>query len=88
MTKEEIFEVVKTKVLEVLNDVKGEDVTPDRSLSELGANSVDRVEVAMGAMEQLDLRIPRVQLYGVTNLAELVEVFHRHLSLTRQQELK
>lgn len=84
MTKEEVFEVVKTKVLEVLNDVKVEDITPDRSLSELGANSVDRVEVSMGAMEQLDLRIPRVQLYGVTNLAELVEVLHRHLSMTRQ----
>ncbi|MBL8993527.1 MAG: aminotransferase class I/II-fold pyridoxal phosphate-dependent enzyme, partial [Spirochaetia bacterium] len=42
-----VFEVVKSKVIEILPDVKAADITPDKSLKDLGANSVDRVEVAM-----------------------------------------
>lgn len=74
----EIFEIVKQKVVEVLVDVDPEAVTPDRSLTELGANSIDRVEVAMGAMEALDLHVPRTALAGVSSLGELARVLGEH----------
>jgi polyketide biosynthesis acyl carrier protein len=79
MTREMIFEVVKTNVLRVLFDVDPSLVTLERSLSELGANSVDRVEVVMCSMEDLNLSLPRVELHGVQNLRGLVDLFHRHL---------
>ncbi len=80
MTREMIFQVVKAKVIEVLVDVNPDLITPEVSLTELGANSVDRVEVSMGALEELGLQIPRVELHGVSNLQGLVDVLYRHAS--------
>lgn len=74
-----IFEVVKANVLKVLPELHPEEVTPDKSLVELGANSVDRVEVSMYSMEALQLKIPRVEFHGVRNLAGLVAVLQTHL---------
>jgi polyketide biosynthesis acyl carrier protein len=79
MNKDAIFAVVKTNVLKVLPDVRAEDITPDKSLVDLGANSVDRVEVSMYSMEALNLKIPRIELHGVRNLAGLVDILHAHL---------
>ena len=79
MTREMVFQLVKAKVLEVLVDVDPAAVTPEVSLTELGANSVDRVEVSMAVLEELDLRIPRVELHGVSNLQGLVDILCRHL---------
>jgi acyl carrier protein len=42
-----IFEVVKANVVKVLTGLDPALVTIERSLTELGANSVDRVEVVM-----------------------------------------
>jgi polyketide biosynthesis acyl carrier protein len=75
----QVFDVVKAQVLEVLPDLDPATVTPERSLVELGANSIDRVEVAMASMEALGLQIPRTALAGVGSLSELVQVFCRHL---------
>lgn len=81
MTERErqVFDLVKAKVVEVLVDVDPEQVTPERSLLELGANSLDRVEVAMLSMEALELRIPPQELAGVANLGELTRLLSRHL---------
>ena len=78
MNKDAIFAVVKANVLKVLPDVRADDVTPDKSLVDLGANSVDRVEVFMYSMEALNLKIPRLELHGVRNLAGLVDLLHAH----------
>jgi polyketide biosynthesis acyl carrier protein len=79
MTREQVFEIVKSKVLEVIVDLSPDQVTPDRTLTELGANSIDRAEVAMCSMEELRLHIPRVQLHGVANIGGLVDVLYRNL---------
>lgn len=82
MTENElrVFAVVKEKVLEVLGDiVEPDEVTPERSLAELGGNSIDRVEVTMMAMEDLGVTVPRAALAGVANLRQLTEILARHL---------
>ncbi|MCS1412245.1 MAG: Polyketide biosynthesis acyl-carrier-protein AcpK [Verrucomicrobia subdivision 3 bacterium] len=78
--REEIFGVIKQNVLEVLVDLDPKEVTLDKSLVELGANSVDRVEVAMYSMEALGLKLSRVELHGVEDLQGLVDVFYEHLA--------
>lgn len=75
MTRDQIFAAVKANVLMVLPDVDPQAVVPSTSLTALGANSVDRVEVAMYAMESLRLKIPLIELHGARNLADLVELF-------------
>jgi polyketide biosynthesis acyl carrier protein len=78
MTKEQIFGVVKENVLRVLLDVKPEQVLPETALSDLGANSVDRVEVVMYSMEELKIKVPSNELQGLSNLGGLVDVLWHH----------
>jgi polyketide biosynthesis acyl carrier protein len=78
MTETEIFDLVKRHIVNVLLDVDAAAITPERSLTELGANSVDRVEISLGALEELGLNIPRVELNGVRDIGGLVRVLHRH----------
>ena len=78
LDKEAIFEVVKANVLKVLPDLVPDEVKVDRSLTELGANSVDRVEVVMYSLEDLELNVPTARLHGLRNLAELVDLLYRH----------
>jgi polyketide biosynthesis acyl carrier protein len=56
----------------VLDGVAAEAVTLDVSLRDLGANSIDRVEIATLAMQELNADIPRQRLAGVSTLASLV----------------
>lgn len=79
MTKDEIFAVVARHVCEVLPDLEGHAFRRTDRLVELGANSVDRAEIVMMVMETLALRIPRVELFGVKDLGELVDVLDRKL---------
>lgn len=80
MNRESIFEVVKANVLKVLPEASADLITPDTSLVELGANSIDRVEVTMYSLEALNLKIPRVEFHGLQNLGGLVDVLHAHLN--------
>jgi thioesterase domain-containing protein/acyl carrier protein len=72
--RDSVLEVVRRHTLAVLDGLAPEAVTLDTSLRELGANSIDRVEIATLAMEELDADIPRGRLAGVANLASLVDL--------------
>jgi polyketide biosynthesis acyl carrier protein len=73
-----VFEVIKAKVCEVLGDIDPARITPERSLTELGANSIDRVEITMLAAEALGVSIPREELQGIKDLRGLTDVLNRH----------
>ena len=77
-SKQEIFDIVKKNTLQVLIDVDPDSVTIDRSLTELGANSIDRVEVVMYSMENLGISVPRTEFQGVRDIRSLVDLFHSH----------
>jgi polyketide biosynthesis acyl carrier protein len=72
--REAIFELVTRHAREVLPELKGHAFQPADRLADLGANSVDRAEIVTMTMESLGLRIPRVELFGATNIGELVDV--------------
>lgn len=74
MSKEHVFEVVKTAIMEVLPDVKSELISTEKSLKELGANSIDRMEVVTMSMEELGLKIPLMSFAQVSNIEGLVDV--------------
>ena len=76
--KAAIFEVVKANVLKVLPELVSDEVKVESSLSDLGANSVDRVEVVLYSLEDLNLKVPTARLHGLKNLAELVDLLHQH----------
>ena len=74
-----VRDVVIALVRETLPDVDPDLVTLDRTMTELGATSIDRVEVATLAMEALGLTVPNQELAGVGSIGALVDLLHRHL---------
>lgn len=78
MTKSEIFDIVKRNALEVL-DVPPEEVSPERSLAEIGANSMDRMEIVTLTMEELGLKIPFMSFASASNIGDLVDILSRNV---------
>jgi polyketide biosynthesis acyl carrier protein len=79
MTQQQIFEIVVRHTVEILPELEGHTFSPTDRLQDLGANSIDRAEITMAVMEELELKIPRVELSGVSNMGELVEVLYAKL---------
>jgi len=77
-SQQQIFDVVKNSTLQVLIDADPDAITIDTSLTELGANSIDRVEVVVYSMEELGINVPRAELQGVRDIRTLVDLLHRH----------
>ena len=73
MTKEEILAKVKTVVAEKLN--VGEDqVTSDaKFVEDLGADSLDQVELIMALEDEFDLKIPEDEAEQLTTVGSAVE---------------
>jgi polyketide biosynthesis acyl carrier protein len=78
MTNAEIFETVKQNVLKVLPDLQPDDVTTEGTLTDLGANSVDRADVVTMSMEDLGLTVPVSEFQEVHDIRSLVDVLARH----------
>lgn len=79
MNKEAIVEMLVRNIREVLPGLEDYSFQSADTLTDLGADSVDRAEIISLMLEELSLRIPRVELAGVSNLGELVEVLHGKL---------
>ncbi len=78
MNEQEIFEVVKKVALEVLPFIPADLITIDKSMKDLGANSIDRMEVVTQAMERLAVKVPLVEFGKTKNIKDLVGVFHKY----------
>nr|AAY00039.1 acyl carrier protein [uncultured bacterial symbiont of Discodermia dissoluta] len=78
-TKEEIFELLKSHLLEIVPEINPDQVQPVISMKDLGANSIDRVDVILLTMEELELKFPLNELGGLTNMQALVDDLHGRL---------
>jgi acyl carrier protein len=79
MTKEQIFEVVKNHIVDTLEDIDEAKIDATRSMKELGANSLDIVEIVSCSMRELKVKVPRSELAKLTNIQELVDLLHQVL---------
>ena len=73
-----VTEVVLALVRETLPDVPADLVVPARSMTELGATSIDRVDVATLAMESLGVRVPNEALAGVASIGDLIDLLRQY----------
>ena len=78
MTKEEIIEVIKSNIVDNLDDVEVTDIDPERTMKDYGANSLDIIEVVSSSMRELNIKIPRSELADLQNIDELADKFHEH----------
>jgi polyketide biosynthesis acyl carrier protein len=79
MMQEKIFEVVRSTVLDVLVDFDQNMIDINKSLKDLGANSVDRIEIINSSIERLNVRLPLIAFKDVKNIKELVDVIYENI---------
>jgi polyketide biosynthesis acyl carrier protein len=75
MTKEEVIEVIKKNIEENLDDIEGQEIDPQKSMKDYGANSLDMIEVVSCSMRELNIKIPRSELADIANIDQLADKF-------------
>ncbi|MEQ8173124.1 MAG: acyl carrier protein [Candidatus Eremiobacterota bacterium] len=79
MTYDEISEKVKAIIVEQLG-VDEEEVTLKASFTDdLGADSLDNVELVMALEEEFDIEIPDEEAEKITNVQEAIKYIEEHL---------
>jgi len=74
-SREEIMDLVKGHLMDNLEDELDEaDFDPSKSMKDLGANSIDIVEVVSCSMRDLKVKVPRSELADLKNVDELVDL--------------
>ena len=68
------IDTVVRKYLGRALDIDPSSIDSARSMKELGANSLDMVEVVSSSMRELRIRIPRAELERIENIDGLVDV--------------
>lgn len=85
MTKEQVYQVVNKVIMEVLPDLDQDAVRIEKSLKELGANSIDRMEVVTRSMEELGIVVPLMSFAQVSNIQGLVDVLTENYAAAPQK---
>lgn len=80
--REEIFVIVRNHLCSIVDSVDPAVVTRDVSMKELGASSLDMVEVVSCAMRELRVRVPRAELSKVRNIGGLVDLLDQAATTT------
>lgn len=80
VSKEHILSVVKKHLMDILEDIEEDQIDPDQSMKELGANSLDIVEVVSCSMRELKVKVPRSELNKLQNITQLVDMLHQVLN--------
>ncbi|MEU1852672.1 phosphopantetheine-binding protein [Streptomyces sp. NPDC019990] len=80
MTEEEIFAVLRAQIVDVLPETADIEITLDHSMRDLGANSIDRMDVVIAAQDELGIKVPNAELTRASDLRSLIAVFRAHAS--------
>ena len=76
MEREEIASVVRKQLVDVVGDLKICDIDMSLSMKDLGATSLDIVEVVSLSMRELKVKVPRAELGKLTNIDGLVDLLY------------
>ena len=79
MNLEDVFAIVAGHTREVVPGLDDYAFQFTDSLRELGANSIDRSEVVMLALESLSLKAPMIDFAKAENMGELATLLHAKL---------
>jgi acyl carrier protein len=77
MTRDQVKAVVVKHLVDAVDGLDAGAIDPTRSMKDLGANSLDIVEVVSSSMRELKIKIPRSELAKLTNLDGLVDLLHQ-----------
>src|SRR5688572_15376094 len=77
MNRSEMLNVVKANILKIVEDVDESQISEDVSMRDLGADSLQIVEVVSRSMKELRLKVPRTDLSKARNLKQLLDLFEK-----------
>lgn len=77
MTRNDVLECVKRNMVDTVEELEGVEIDPSKSMIDLGANSLDIVEVVSCSMRELKVKVPRSELKTLKNVNELVDLLHK-----------
>jgi acyl carrier protein len=77
MTRQEIFEVLRSNMYKIVEGSRDVDIAEDKSMKDYGADSLEMVEVVSRSMKQMKLKIPRTELSTAKNLKDLLDLFEK-----------
>jgi acyl carrier protein len=80
ITREEVLGIVKKHLMDNIEDLEAASIDPSRSMKELGANSLDIVEVVSCSMRDLKVKVPRSELAQLSNMNGLVDLLFDYAS--------
>lgn len=79
MTKEQVIDVIKKNIMDNLEDLNESDIDPSKSMKDLGANSLDIIEVVSTSMRELNIKIPRSELADIQTIDQLADKFMEYV---------
>ena len=82
MQEEQVYTTLKNYILDQLEDeVEEADIAREKSMVELGANSLDIVEIVTNTMRELEVKVPRDELAKLKNIGELTATITRYKNM-------
>ncbi len=78
------FEERVTQIVVDQLGVEPAEVVPEASFVDLGADSLDRVELVMAFEESFDLEIPDADAEKITTVREAIEYIQKHAKSIKQ----
>ena len=77
MTRDDIIAELKKNIAETLDEVDINNIDTTRTMKDVGANSLDIVEIVSRTMRQLKVKIPRSELNDLENIDALIDLFEK-----------
>ncbi len=74
ITREKVTELVKRHLVDTIEELEGQEIDTSRSMVDLGANSLDIVEVVSCSMRELKVKVPRSELSTLKNMDALIDL--------------
>jgi polyketide biosynthesis acyl carrier protein len=78
--REAIAQIVREAISSILPNVPPEKVVTHRSLTDLGADSVDRIEILLTVMSRIGIDEPISNFSNISTIDALVDYLHRGVS--------
>lgn len=73
MTRDDVLEVVLENLRDTVEELEDAEIDASKSMKDLGATSLDIVEVVSCSMRELKVKVPRSELNELKNIDELVD---------------
>lgn len=71
-----IFNILKKNIINVIPSLSQKEINMHDSLKNLGANSIDRAEILIQTMAELQIKVPLMVLAEAKNINDIVTKFH------------